>query len=217
MTETMKVTEALDERDFLKKKILKDLEQLRGSVYTAKRKMDPLTKNKNTVEEYEANAKSTYDSITSQINRFNKICMAIVQSNAETKINVGGTEMTVARAIELRKQLRGSGNLETTLIAILEDAYASEERAYDRLRADYNDKRGEIERGILAGSAAGNRKLSEEEVDLVDKMSEKYTVEIIDPLNIKELISSEKDKYNKLIKDIDMAIKISNATTDLTF
>ena len=87
MSEKMLVTQALDERDLLVKKISDKIDK----------------------DEYAKEAESAYQQIVDLIERFQKIDAAIVASNAETEITTSYGKFTVAGAISLRSRLRGLG------------------------------------------------------------------------------------------------------------
>ena len=109
MAEKMLVTQALDERDLLVKKIHDKIAKA-SFVDTIKPNEEKVFIARITREEYSQNAESAYQQIQDLIERFQKIDAAIVASNAATKIKTSYGEFTVAGAIALRNRLRGTGN-----------------------------------------------------------------------------------------------------------
>ena len=108
MSEKMLVTQALDERDLLVKKILDKIDKA-SFVDTIKPNEDKVYSKRIGKEEYAKEAESAYQQIVDLIERFQKIDAAIVASNAETEITTSYGKFTVAGAISLRSRLRGLG------------------------------------------------------------------------------------------------------------
>lgn len=85
MSEKMLVTQALDERDLLVKKISDKIDKA-SFVDTIKPNEDKVYSKRIGKEEYAKEAESAYQQIVDLIERFQKIDAAIVASNAETEI-----------------------------------------------------------------------------------------------------------------------------------
>ena len=111
MSERMLVTQALDERDLLVKKIADKIEKA-SFVDTIKPNEDKVYVKRSSKEEYAKDAESAYQQIMDLIDRFQKIDAAIVASNARTEIQTSYGGYTVAGAISLRSRLHGLGAYE---------------------------------------------------------------------------------------------------------
>ena len=98
MADKMLVTQALDERDLLVKKI-KDKISKASFVDTIKPNEEKVLESRVSRDEFAKDAESAYQQIIDLIDRFQKIDAAIVASNAVTKINTSYGEFTVAGAI----------------------------------------------------------------------------------------------------------------------
>ena len=85
MSEKMLVTQALDERDLLVKKIADKIAKA-SFVDTIKPNEDKVYAKRIGKEEYAKEAESAYQQIVDLIERFQKIDAAIVDSNAKTEI-----------------------------------------------------------------------------------------------------------------------------------
>jgi len=85
MSEKMLVTQALDERDLLVKKIADKISKA-SFVDTIKPNEEKVYEKRISKEEYAREAESAYQQIVDLIDRFQKIDAAIVDSNARTKI-----------------------------------------------------------------------------------------------------------------------------------
>lgn len=107
MAEKMLVTQALDERDLLVKKI-------QGKIVKAsftdvkKHNEEQVLERRIPEEDFRKEAESAYQQIMDLIERFGRIDAAIVASNAATVIHTSFGDYTVAGAISLRSRMRGS-------------------------------------------------------------------------------------------------------------
>lgn len=115
MSEKMLVTQALDERDLLVKKISDKIDKA-SFVDTIKPNEDKVYSKRIGKDEYAKEAESAYQQIVDLIERFQKIDAAIVASNAETEITTSYGKFTVAGAISLRSRLRGQEHTMEKLI-----------------------------------------------------------------------------------------------------
>ena len=131
MSEKMLVTQALDERDLLVKKIADKIEKA-SFVDTIKPNEEKVYAKRIDKEEYAREAESAYQQIVDLIDRFQKIDAAIVDSNARTEIATSHGTFTVAGAISLRSRLRGLG--------AYEGAADFEGMLQDKLRCEYNER-----------------------------------------------------------------------------
>ena len=121
MSEKMLVTQALDERDLLVKKIADKIAKA-SFVDTIKPNEDKVFAKRTSKEEYAKEAESAYQQITDLIDRFQKIDAAIVASNATTIIKTKYGEYTVAAAIAQKQRLKVSSERENSRRTPLFDA-----------------------------------------------------------------------------------------------
>ena len=128
--EEMLVTQALDERDLLVKKI-NDKIQKASFVDTMKHNQNKVYANQTEKNIYVGQAESAYQQIMDLIMRYQKIDAAITESNAKTWIDTAYGRYTVAAAISLRSRLRGVGtygdeaDFERRLSKKMEEEYQS--------------------------------------------------------------------------------------------
>ncbi len=215
MSEKMLVTQALDERDLLVKKI-GDKIMKASFVDTSKPNEEKVLSARVSKEEFAQDAESAYQQIIDLITRYNKIDAAIVASNASTKIKTSYGEFTVAGAISLRSRLRGSGSHdgETDFENLL--AQKMERELSNRLNTI------EIKNKSLA-STAENMRLSilgkdskvkdDKPLEVVETYLRENTTELADPLDVAKKIEEMKEKRATLLAELDTQIKVSNATT----
>ena len=98
MAEKMLVTQALDERDLLVKKITDKIRKVK-LVDTKKRNEDKTVNERVTVEDFSKAAQSAWQQIMDLIERYQRIDAAIVASNAATWVETSYGRYTVAGAI----------------------------------------------------------------------------------------------------------------------
>lgn len=206
----MLVTKALDERDLVAKRIYNAINSLRP--LTVKRDKDKNTEFGISEEEFENDAKATYQSICDLIKRYDTISDAITKSNAKTKVKINDEEMTVAQAIQLRTRLTSNtNNFEAMLYKILAGYKNKNTTIYERMAKEV-DRQAELYKSALVGSDS-NKKLDNEQITSIENLTKNLEPNYIDPLNIDEKISKLDDYCNTIVSEINSAIKISNATT----
>lgn len=213
MSEKLLMCDALDERDFLAKKISDAIKSFTPCF--TKRKMDKKLATGEAVEEFSERIKREYQSIHDMIARREAINNAIIMSNATTKIKIKSTdaEITVAEAIAIRKSYN-SDDLTGKLLKVMERSFESAISCYEVL-ARKKDQMDENYKTTLAGR--DSKILSAEEIESVEKLTDGYAAELVDPLNIKELHDTIENKQAAIKKEIDTALKVSNATTYIEF
>ena len=209
MSEKMLVTQALDERDLLVKKISDKIDKA-SFVDTIKPNEDKVYSKRIGKDEYAKEAESAYQQIVDLIERFQKIDAAIVASNAETEITTSYGKFTVAGAISLRSRLRGLGtydgeaDFEGILKSKMQDEYNERVRTCDLKNSQLQNTAESMRLSILG---------KDSKTKVVDAYVKENTTELVDPLDIKKKIESLEEKNNTLLKELDTQIKVSNATT----
>ena len=215
MSEKMLVTQALDERDLLVKKINDKIEKA-SFVDTIKPNEDKVYAKKMDKAEYAKEAEAAYQQITDLIERFQKLDAAIVDSNAKTEIKTSYGTFTVAGAISLRSRLRGRDSY---------DGNADFERELQKkMVSEYNERVRfcDVKNSQLQATAE-NMRLSilgkdskskeEKPLGVVDAYVKENKTELVDPLDVKKKLELLEEKRNTLLTELDTQIKVSNATT----
>ena len=210
--ETLKMTQALDEKNFLKIKITTAITNF--NPITVVRPKDTVYKNKET---FEKDAKATYQSIVDQIDRYNRLSSAIIKANAEAMIEVKGMTMSRAEAISLRTQLKSADNLEQKLLVKMRQSSREASMDLTELQSGLNNIRDKYASNMIASNSTKEKSLSDDDIEIIDKLTAGYVPEVIDPINLEDKITSYGDKYDNLLQELETAIKLSNATTDVTF
>ena len=208
MTETMKVLEAIGQLKIQEDRIEKalvSLDVVAANRVTAK-KVNGITK-----EEFERNAKSSFDSVTSLLKRYMALKEAINQFNAATKITVCGKEMTVATALYQKEwginQRKKVLNYLTTLLV----------KAEERVRIENGDKLdAAAERNAKQNFEGDPKSDAKEYLKFLEDYKDDHMYELIDPLKIREKIEKMSKDISDFEAGVDTQIQIANATTDIT-
>ena len=209
MSEKMLVTQALDERDLLVKKIADKIAKA-SFVDTIKPNEDKVFAKRTSKEEY-ANQQ-----ITDLIDRFQKIDAAIVASNANMEITTSYGIFTVAGAIALRSRLRGAGaygvdaDFEGRLQKKLSSEYNERVQFCDRKNSQLQSTAEEMRLSILGKES---KTKDEKPLGVVEAYVKENTTELVDPLDVKKKMEALEERRNTLLTELDTQIKVSNATT----
>ena len=219
MTEKMLMTQALDERDLLVKKINDKIEKIK-LINVKKRNEETTADNRISVEEFSKNAESAYQQITDLIERYQRLDAAIIASNAATWIETIYGKYTVADAIALRNRLKGEGvysvdaSFESSIIEQFRKQYQNAIMVADAKNKNVERQAEEMRMSIL-GKDSKTKELKP--LDVVDAYVKENTTEIIDPLGAKKKMQELHEKIETWLSELNTRIKVSNATTFIEF
>ena len=215
MPDKMLVTQALDERDLLVKKIQDKISKA-AFVDTIKPNEEKVLEARVSREEFAKDAESAYQQIRDLIDRYQKIDAAIVASNARTRITTSYGEFTVAGAISLRSRLRGEGTydgkanfelaMQRRMEAELQKKLAIAEMKNKQLQATAESMR-------LSILGKETKVKDEKPLEVVEAYVRENTTELVDPLEVQKKITGLQEKRDTLLTELDTQIKVSNATT----
>lgn len=219
MTEKMLMTQALDERDLLVKKINDKIDKIR-LVDVKKRNEDTTADSRISVEEFSKNAESAYQQITDLIDRYQRLDAAIVASNAVTWIETSYGKYTVAGAIALRNRLKGEGiylgdaSFEDNIIEQFRKQYQDAVQTADAKNRNIERQAEEMRMSILGKDS---KTKESKPLDVVDAYVKENTTEIIDPLSAEKKLQELHEKTKTWLSELNTRIKVSNATTIIEF
>lgn len=211
----MLITQALDERDLLAKRINDKIEKS-SFIDTMKHNNTDVIDGKISKKEYEKRAKASLQQIKDLIDRYQRIESAIIESNAKTVIETSYGVFTVAGAIAMRTRLlEGSkygdeNDFIGNLVDRLEDEYQ------DRVSfAEHKNKQLEMTAEEMRLSILGreNKGKDDKPLEVVDSYIKENTTELVDPIKIKDEIEKLRQQNDTLLKELNTEIKVSNATT----
>ena len=215
MSDKMLVTQALDERDLLVKKI-KDKIAKASFVDTIKPNEEKVYESRVTRDEFSKDAESAYQQIMDLIERFQKIDAAIVASNAVTKIKTSYGEFSVAGAISLRNRLRGVGSYNggADFESMLQNKMSNElTKRLEAIEVKNRQLQGTAENMRLSILGKDTKVKDEKPLEVVEAYVRENNTELVDPLDIRKKITNLQEKRNTHLTELDTQIKVSNATT----
>lgn len=225
MAEKLLVAQALDERDFLYEKLSKAIND--ATFVLGVKEKDVIYKGKS-IEDWEKDIAANYQSITDQIDRYDRICRAITLSNATTTIKFSnGKEMTVAEALALKANIkvtssRGVRNmidktpLRTLLLIKMQRQIESVTEFEERTELDQQRNRDRYIQTQIENQG-GNKDVSEQFIKSIDTIIAPFNAKRIDPVKIEEKFKAMDDETKSTAAEIETLIKISNATTYIEF
>lgn len=220
----MLVTQALDERDLLVKKITDKINKA-SFVDMVKENEDKVMVKHITREEFNQQAKASLQQIEDLIDRYERIDAAIVASNASAKVETSYGTFTVAAAISLRNRLREKRVVNGVAQEIVTDFEA---KLYSKIQREYMARLDDTERknrelqltaGEMRLSILGKDSKGKEDkpLEVVDTYVKENTTQLIDPLGVQKKMEQLQEKRTTLLAELETQIKVSNATTFIEF
>ena len=199
------ITEALKELKLYDSRIDKALKN--AQFVSCAKKASDMVKHKQK-EAFEKDAKASYSSVTDLIANRAKIKGAIVKSNAETVIEVGGEKMTVAAAVERKTSIV----YEKELLAVMKSqlAKASDEMQKGNAAVDRQCEAMAIQ--YLSGD-----KKEKPSAEAMESFTAPYRkaneLAVVDPIGIEKEIRELEERIDRFETDVDVKLNVSNALT----
>lgn len=203
--ETMTVHKALAELKVLDNRINNAISS--GDFVITKKNNQDTVKGK-TVEQFKAKATEAFQKASDLILRRNAIKNAVVVSNANTMVKIGGKQYTVAEAIE--KKNHGM-DYYVQLRDVLRQQFAKQRAELEKHNASLQQKAEQFVTGLMGGKDVKTD--SEEYISAVDTYIKSNTMILLDPLNIEKKIEEFDDTINTFLPEVDAALSVSNAVT----
>ena len=215
MEKKMLVTQALDQRDLLVKKIC---DKIRKASFTETKKHneEKVMERRVTQKEFEKEARSSYQQIIDLIYWYDKVDQAILRSNAETIIETSYGTMSIANALALRSRLNCSNaydsdsNFEGNLMMKLQEELNEKIRVMEQKNKGLQNTAETMRLSILGKDT---KTKDETPLKVVDVYVQENTTELIDPLNVRKKINELNERRETILNELDTKIKVSNATT----
>lgn len=221
--EKMLVTIALDERDLLRKKIIDAVRRLNSVTLKRNSEGDSgsgKTIDRCTVDEFNKKVKSSWQSINDMVKRYRRIVRALTLSNATTMVETpSGKSMTRAEAIAMLQSFRNSGSYGATtdFEGIMIEQLSANFKGASKDCATRNSKVDESAEAMKKQMAGSDRELSKASLELIEARRVAESYELVDPLDVQSLIESLSVEHDALVKELESAVKVSNATTYIEF
>lgn len=207
-TEKMTIHQALAELKTLEKRICTKIDRL--DVCVANKHSNKKIRGEE-IKNYVENGKADYESVTDLIARQFAIKKAVTQSNAITKVKIGGKEYTIAEAIAMKT----SGiELKERLYINISTRFASEKNVCDNNNRLLSDKADDY---IISMYGGGDKKTNIDEwksqrADYIDA----NTFELVECIECKKEIDRLEAEINDFEVEVDSALSVSNANTEIT-
>ena len=169
------------------------------------------------VKDFADKIKSDYQSVMDLINRRNAMKRAVVLSNANTKVMVGGVEYTIAEAIEMKNH--GMEHI-ATLLRTMTYNYDVAQNELARNDAEAVEKKAEQYILSVIQAQPKDSKMSVDS-DAMKVLREDYIknnqYDLLDPLDVASIMKKLTDDIHTFNAEIDAALSCSNATTVIEF
>lgn len=208
-TEKMTVHKALAELKLLDSRIEKAIAE---GIYCVANKHSNEKINGISIDEYKSLMQSRYDKATDLINRRKAIKKAVVLSNAVTKVEVAGTEYTVAEAIEMKNH---GVDFDKILMSAMQKHYNMAQMQIKQENGKDLEDRADQYVTAIYGQKEGKTNTAD-----IDKVKADFLTanqyELVDPLRILDKIEGLEKKINDFMADVDSALSVSNALTEIT-
>lgn len=207
-TEKMTVHKALAELKLLDSRIEKAIAE---GIYCVANKHSNEKINGIPLDEYTTLMQSRYDKATDLINRRKAIKKAVVLSNAVTKIEVAGTEYTVAEAIEMKNH---GVDFDKMLMTAMQKHYNMAQMQIKQENGKDLEERADQYVTAIYGQKEGKTNTADIEKVKTDFLTANQ-YELVDPLRILDKIEELEKKINDFMADVDSALSVSNALTEI--
>ena len=207
-TETMTVHRALSELKTLDKRIA---DKIDSTTFCRASKHESRAIDGKPISEYEKEIKEMFNSIRTLINRRKAMRQAVIQSNAVTMVQVAGREYSVAEAIEMK-------NHGIELLAKLRDEMLDQwQIETHRIDSENGEKLSNKADSYIAQTFGSKDAKGVDVTDARDKYVASQTFDLIDPIGMKAVIAGVSDDIDTFCADVDAALSVSNAITNITF
>ena len=162
-----------------------------------------------TVEDLKGKLQGNLDRITEMMSKRSRLKSAIVASNAVVKVNVGGREMTVAEAIEMKATVLNKEQLLRQMQAQLNSSNAVVSKLNAQLDA-------QIEANLATIYGADKAKADKDTYEAVAKpQREQKEAALLDPMKIADYIQKLGDEISVIRTELDFILSEVNAKTDI--
>jgi hypothetical protein len=157
-------------------------------------------------EDFRKQALATYQSVVALEKRIVSIKAAIDASNFQTKIQVGGKEMTVLEALNMKSFI----DLKKTRLSYYKSLM---QRARNEYEQALSDNKNRIEKIVTEQTASSSVKDPDIEKKTIESIESLYKVDFIDPLELEEKIKELETEIQDFENNVDYALSESNSTT----
>lgn len=204
-TRRISITEALVELKLYDQKINKALSNV-DFIGCKKKSADKVGSFK--TENFVENAKAEYQSVSDLIDNRHKLKKAIVDSNANTIVEIGGKKYTVAAAIEYKTSIM----YDKMKLQTMKSQWNA---ATNRIQKENNHVDAQVDKMLETFLGKDSeKKVSEADLSAIsDPYRAKNEWELVDPLNLYAEIQALEAKIDAFEAEVDVRLSISNSVT----
>ena len=205
----MSITRALNEVKLLDAKIQKKINE--SSFVSCKmNKSAKLADGVTTPEEFMQLAKSNMQSILDLTNRRKDIKTKIVQSNANTEVEIAGIKMTVADAIERKSSIE----IDRSLLNRMKSEYRAVTGYIAQRNQQLEDKVSKLV-DSLVGSDKKDTNMVKTAEELAQNTRDNESYVILDPLKLLKSIETLEQEIMEFESNVDFVLSESNSITSI--
>jgi lipopolysaccharide export LptBFGC system permease protein LptF len=198
------ITRGLSELKVLKNRYEREIREAKLiGVSVANKMVSPYTSYK--PSDFEAQAKSGFQSLVDLEKRIIEIKTKIDQSNFVTKVKVAGEEMTVLEAIEMKNLV----DLKEQRLLLLKQQLKSARSSFEEAEKKNRER---IEKNVADQTAAGTKD-AELEAKVKASIESLYPIALIDPIKVEDEIKKEEKFLEDFKNEIDFVLSESNSLT----
>lgn len=200
------ITRALSELKLLKDRYQKEVRQLNlVAVMHGSKLRNPNSMYKQ--EDFEAQAKESYQSVCDLERRIKEIKDKIDISNFTTKVMIGDKEMTVQEALNYKNNIL---DLKEIRLASMKNIRSSALASFDRA---LDENKAKVDRMTTDKRESSTLKAGEVEEDAVKYVEKLYAVSLVDPLKLDDEIKDLEKEITDFKGNVDYALSESNSVT----
>lgn len=206
-TKKITITRALAELKLLDSRIKKTIDAAQFVDLHQNRK-DLTLNSRSTKSAFEEKAKSLMQSILDLIERRKKIKSAILISNANIKVSIGGVEYAVIEAIDRKNSIEYEKSLLNAMRSQISTANAAIEKQRPGLENTIQE--------MINNNLGDDRKPDKDDYDAIAKpFLEANELNLLDPCKVPDRIEKLDEEIDTFIAEVDLCLTESNSITQI--
>ena len=205
--QTLTLHRALSELKMLDKKISRKTLKL---VTVGSRKGTEDKVGTQTLEEFNASARSDFQSVQDLIERKNAIKSAIVVANSTTEVKIGEVVMTISDAITMKSTI----SLKEVLVNKLKKEFIGQATVVERHNASVDANALTLVKTAMGSESETN---SEAAMAISKPYTDANSLSLVDPLGINDIAKKLEDEVEVFKMEVDAVLSEANATTVIEF
>ena len=160
-------------------------------------------------KDFQPEARANWQAINDLQNRYNNIKFAIIRSNAVTRVQVSGMDLTVAEVIVMKECMTQKKNL-------LQSLRQQRERTTRNVEQHEKNVQRELDRLLEGLCKNHDGKRDENQITAVSETYRKNNkCEVVDPINLDKEIESLDRAIDSFNGEVDFVLSESNALTKI--